>query len=148
MSAVSNITLNEGFECNGEFLADISSCPSTGFSQRVGSGGSEQNEEQNELELIVTTPLKSTITQNLISPSFFPNPSSNGRINLYIPRYNEDKQSIANINISAILGSTIYAAQTTTQKFNTIDLSSQPKGIYIVQITMGEKIYVEKLVVQ
>lgn len=72
--------------------------------------------------------------------NLFPNPS-NGTFTI------ASKATDYTLIITNVLGENIYQSEIKNQK-SEIDLSKQPKGIYFVKIYYGEKIHLEKIVVQ
>lgn len=69
-----------------------------------------------------------------------PNPS-NGKFVL------NSSINISSVEIFDIVGKRIFQSEINNQK-SEIDLSSQPKGIYFVKVTDGEKTHTEKIVIQ
>ncbi len=73
----------------------------------------------------------------------FPNPS-NGVFSLRKIN-NSDSESIEIFNL---LGEKIYSAKTCNKEMNDIDISNSPKGIYFVKLSVGEKVYTKKIILQ
>lgn len=78
------------------------------------------------------------ITVSGLPFTVYPNPS-NGIFTI------QHSEKISRIEIINVLGETIYQSETGKTEVN---LSQQPKGIYYIEIKMGEKIYTEKLIIQ
>jgi hypothetical protein len=72
--------------------------------------------------------------------TIYPNPT-NGKFTI------ESDSNITSIEIINMLGAKVFQTEVKDQTYN-IDLSSQPKGIYFVKIVEGDKISVEKIVIQ
>jgi len=84
------------------------------------------------------------IEENIDNTSFilYPNPTK-GKFIVTNEINNIDKIEICNM-----FGENIYTSNFKPQISNEIDISNNPKGIYFVTIYEGEKIHIEKIVVQ
>lgn len=79
---------------------------------------------------------------------FFPNPSVNGIFNVQITNF-ESRINEMKIAVTNILGESVYQLNKSENKMPlSIDLSTQPKGIYFVKISTGEDITVQKIIYQ
>lgn len=78
--------------------------------------------------------------------NMFPNPT-NGRFAI---QFMDTQQKTENrkVEIYNMLGEKIYFTNLKQQTTNEIDLSKSPKGIYMVQVSEGAKVYNRKIVVQ
>jgi len=57
--------------------------------------------------------------------------------------------AVQSIEVRDMLGNIVYKKQVNSTAINMdVDLSSQPKGIYILHVKGSDKIYTEKVVVQ
>ena len=75
----------------------------------------------------------------------YPNPN-NGR---FIIEFDDKTINKINLEIYSLLGEKIFEkSDLNPQSSNEIDLSDSPKGVYMVRILDGEKIYSEKIVIQ
>jgi len=79
-------------------------------------------------------------TQNSDIITIYPNPS-NGIFNLSIRDINN-----GDVIITDVLGNTVYFDRINTAN-NSIDMSSQPKGIYFVKVISGKNINIKKIIV-
>jgi len=80
---------------------------------------------------------------NITDFMFYPNPS-NGKFTFL-----ENSGNINSIEICNMLGEIIHNISYSNQQIShEIDLSSYPKGIYLVKLYDGERIHLEKLVIQ
>ncbi len=89
-----------------------------------------------------------SIEEDFINSEFkvYPNPTS-GKFQLILNNSNSQASTIILYNI---LGEIVYKS-TTTQLTNyplTIDLTMKPKGIYLVRMQQGDKIYQSKIIVE
>lgn len=104
------------------------------------------NDSQNNNNL----PLKekkdslSTVTANKLNFTFTPNPS-NGVFSIF--KQNDINNSNWQVNITSLIGKDIYNSSFDANEAS-INLSSFPKGIYIVKINCENKLFTEKIVVQ
>ena len=78
---------------------------------------------------------------NTLSIALNPNPSSDGKFNLYI----SDLSKISEIIITNTLGETVFHSPI-INTVNYLDLSDKPKGIYFVKILGLENIIVKKII--
>jgi alpha-tubulin suppressor-like RCC1 family protein/ribosomal protein L27 len=85
----------------------------------------------------IVTGIQEYLTKNLVV--VYPNPSS-GTIQIV-----SADAKILNIEISNMLGETIYLSQVNSDKAS-IDLSKEPNGIYVVKISTSKGITIEKLI--
>jgi hypothetical protein len=72
----------------------------------------------------------------------YPNPN-NGQFNITIENTAKD----ASIQVFNLVGQVIWSANNTKGK-TTIDIGKQPKGMYLVRITIGDEVYNEKVTYQ
>jgi hypothetical protein len=82
---------------------------------------------------------------NLQGLSVYPNPN-NGKFTL---RFDSGKGSV-NIRIMNALGSVVYEeanVQVTAGRIKTIDLSAQPKGIYMIRVEDDHQVITQKIVI-
>jgi hypothetical protein len=110
----------------------------------LGTGGNGTNAYQDfwEYDPSVITGIKEMDKESII---IFPNPSG-GRfriknLDLYTTK--------CKLEIYNVLGQMIYSkANYDQQASNEIDISTYPKGIYLVKIYTGEKLYSEKIMIE
>ena len=74
----------------------------------------------------------------------FPNPST-GLINIHTSTKNEEEQFVEVYNL---LGAKIHVSEKSKLSNYTLNLSNQPKGVYVVKIYRGEKCMTRKIIVQ
>jgi len=74
----------------------------------------------------------------------YPNPSE-GKMTISIPDRNSN--DVKRIFIYSSVGALVWK-KSTTESVTNIDMSRFPKGIYDVQLSCGEKIYTEKIIIQ
>ena len=74
----------------------------------------------------------------------FPNPST-GLINIHTSTKNEEEQFVEVYNL---LGAKIHVSEKSKLSNYTLNLSNQPKGVYVVKIYRGEKCTTRKIIVQ
>jgi uncharacterized repeat protein (TIGR03803 family) len=109
------------------------------------SGGSTQAGVVFKINGIATAGINSV--KNSVSMKLYPNPS-NGQFNLQITNY---ESGIKNIEVYNILGEKVYSNPFTIHNSQfTIDLSSQPSGIYLYRVMAedGSLVGEGKLVIQ
>jgi hypothetical protein len=85
---------------------------------------------------------QSMSTENDIE--IFPNPST-GLINIHTSTKNEEEQFVEVYNL---LGAKIHVSEKSKLSNYTLNLSNQPKGVYVVKIYRGEKCMTRKIIVQ
>jgi hypothetical protein len=78
------------------------------------------------------------------SLDIFPNPS-NGSFSI---KHLFNKNSPQVIQVFNVLGEQIYSTTAKDKTINDIDISYSPKGIYFVKLLDGEKVYIDKILVQ
>ncbi len=76
------------------------------------------------------------------TPTVYPNPNT-GQFNINLGEDNE----LAWIQVYDLMGKEVFAAQA-TEVIQQVDISNQPKGIYLVKVTIGDKVFNEKVVYQ
>lgn len=141
MTAGNEVNINEGFESDGEFYAYTGSC--TNFSQRV----------DNEFASSETSPspLLADASGNNFPVRIYPNPSINGKIQSYIPLITSDEHleniQPAIISIYNSMGVEIYQSKVNEQ-VSEINLSSNPKGLYLIKVMKGGQVYNGKIILQ
>lgn len=74
----------------------------------------------------------------------FPNPS-NGYITIQTSGKNEEEQFVEVYNM---LGAKVHTSEKSKLAHYTLNLSSQPKGVYVVKVYRGEKCSTRKIVLQ
>jgi hypothetical protein len=74
--------------------------------------------------------------------NIYPNPNS-GIFELYVPSLHGNTY---NLEITDILGKTIWQSSNNFNKVLKLDISSNPKGIYFVKVVQGGKIAVKKII--
>ena len=79
--------------------------------------------------------------KNQIHISVFPNPS-NGKFQISCERLKIKEVAICNLQ-----GETIYQSSINDFK-SEIDISSHPKGIYLLKVLSAGKMYMDKIIVQ
>lgn len=79
-----------------------------------------------------------------ISIDIYPNPSNN-EINIIIPDAEESTANI--ITLFSPLGQILITEKINNKK-NIMDISSLPKGLYVLTISMNEKIFIKKIIKQ
>lgn len=87
--------------------------------------------------------LKDKLNNNS-SFSCYPNPNK-GIFTIY--KYDNNDKSESKLEITGMLGNSIYKSKIHNNN-TTIDISNQPKGIYLVKITSGNELFVEKVIIQ
>lgn len=85
---------------------------------------------------------ESMSTENDIE--IFPNPST-GLVNIHTSTKNEEEQFVEVYNL---LGAKIHVSEKSKLSNYTLNLSNQPKGVYVVKIYRGEKCMTRKIIVQ
>lgn len=85
---------------------------------------------------------ESMSTENDIE--IFPNPST-GLINIHTSTKNDEEQFVEVYNL---LGAKIHVSEKSKLSNYTLNLSNQPKGVYVVKIYRGEKCTTRKIIVQ
>jgi hypothetical protein len=85
---------------------------------------------------------QSMSTENDIE--IFPNPST-GLINIHTSTKNDEEQFVEVYNL---LGAKIHVSEKSKLSNYTLNLSNQPKGVYVVKIYRGEKCTTRKIIVQ
>jgi hypothetical protein len=151
-SAGNDIELNDGFEVDGDFIAEIIPCmPSCIFCKEIDSTNSN-----NEINMIYESPLSANgvnhienngLNNNVIPEnekqkvSLTPNPTT-GIFTIHNPF-----KEIYNVTITDAIGRDVTRTAIYNQHSD-IDLSAQPKGIYFVKVQSESKIYIEKVIVQ
>ncbi|MBC7864882.1 MAG: T9SS type A sorting domain-containing protein [Bacteroidia bacterium] len=137
LRATNSITLNTGFVSttttgtNNYFLAFIHGCSSPGNSFKIinGGGNSFALEEENENE---------EMQQNSIR--VYPNPN-NGSFTLAV---NSEEEK--NIFVYDVMGKLVFQKMKVMDRIQAIDISNQPKGIYLVKVQSGNTMMTEKII--
>lgn len=80
------------------------------------------------------------IIENIEHIGIYPNPS-NGKFSITSSEY------INSAEVYNLLGEKIYYSHANGLKFE-VDLSTKPKGIYIIRTKMGERTYTEKVIIE
>ncbi len=78
--------------------------------------------------------------------NIYPNPTTSGNISIKID-LNQQEENIT-IKIFNLIGKTVYVQKITTfetQVQENINLGTQPKGIYILEVSNGEKKEIRRL---
>ena len=76
--------------------------------------------------------------------SVYPNPTS-GKVTLST---GNSQASISSISVFNMVGKEVFSQQSAVGSEVTVDLSSQPKGLYILLIKVGENFYSRKIIVE
>jgi hypothetical protein len=105
--------------------------------------------ETEDFILIFRRPFKTNVedANSIRHMSVFPNPS-NGRVNL---QFSTDAAATAAVKISDLAGRVVFSSsfEHTGGVFNReIDLSTAPKGMYIVEMSAGDQHFMTKLLLQ
>jgi hypothetical protein len=126
--ATSLITLDAGFSAHigANFTALIT------VSKRAGG---ENFDEELSAEDVITSAEETTLFR------IYPNPN-NGRFTITI----ENKES-ALIEVYDVMGKQVFI-ENTNEARRKINISNQPKGIYMVNITVGNNLFTEKVIYQ
>ena len=83
----------------------------------------------------------SEMTSIIINPlNIYPNPN-NGEFKISV----ENNSEISTIDIYNLMGEKVFNSDM-NKTMNEIDISNQPKGVYFVEITIGDKIFNEKII--
>ena len=72
----------------------------------------------------------------------YPNPN-NGQFNIELT--NNEETTL--IEVYDLMGKQVFT-QNTNETIKKIDISDQPKGIYLVKITVGNEVFNEKIIYQ
>lgn len=118
----------------------ISECPDDGvpISARFGNNSSAKNEKNKYADKSIPA-LPTEI-------KLIPNPSASGIFNVQILNFELNRTCISVLNV---LGETVNKFEMGDGKWQSIiDISNQPKGIYIVKIQHGNTLNVRKIVYQ
>ncbi len=84
-----------------------------------------------------------TEQDNNDNPVIYPNPSDG----MFYIKMNATEGSSNRLEVNDILGKKVFQEQL-TGKISSLNLSGQPKGVYIARIYSGDKSYVQKLIIQ
>jgi hypothetical protein len=76
--------------------------------------------------------------------SVYPNPTS-GKVTLST---GNSQASISSISVFNMVGKEVFSQQSAVGSEVTVDLSSQPKGLYILLIKVGENFYSRKIILE
>ena len=76
--------------------------------------------------------------------NIYPNPTS-GKVTLST---GNSQASISSISVFNMVGKEVFSQQSAVGSEVTVDLSSQPKGLYILLIKVGENFYSRKIIVE
>lgn len=152
MKATEEITLKPGFssELNSDFYAHLTDCEDYEVrSQNANSNNSESNGYNNNQltnESIANIgqlqSIKPETINNFLELRIFPNPS-NGEFSIS-PSTREAE--ISEIVLQNILGKPIPFSQTKTTDEIRINISNQPKGVYLLKITCKGKVFMKKII--
>lgn len=134
MQATKEIIFDDGFVSEGELYAHIVPCDDSQL--RIGNFDSTA---------IISKPdFPASLLNNSFQCKIFPNPSYNGIFQLKTLSRNNETINISLINI---LGEVVYQSQI-KGGFQTIDISSYPKGIYTFKVQNEEKLFSYKIIYQ
>lgn len=130
---------------NGKFTAVIETCTVPSECSSGGSGGSRVINDDNiesEIRLLLLNDSES------IKPLIHPNPATNS-IWINIPKelMRDQSNSHTYFVVYNSYGRIIKTKQLLIPE-KPIDLSYLPSGMYIIQITLGERIFTEKLILE
>lgn len=115
---------------------DLSQLSSSGIYSIIGDADTWFN---------ILVSAEETNTGKINRVNIYPNPS-NGKFTVNIPQSLNLKQA-SSLEIYDMVGRLIMSSIIQNQKIK-IDLNNYPKGIYFVKIYNGEKIHLEKIVIQ
>ncbi len=141
--ATKSVTLNTGFVAqptgtNNYFLAFIHGCSSSGNTLKLMNDSEDlelenlEAEKENEEESISDSK----------TMQIFPNPN-NGSFTLSSST-DEEKEVI----VYDMMGNVVYLKKKAADKNISIDISSNPKGMYVIKITTGNKVVTKKIISQ
>jgi len=82
--------------------------------------------------------------ENLANLRIFPNPAPSGELTLYLPESNESKATIRLYDQTGKL----VLQQTTSSQEETLNVSQLAAGVYFVEVSVGGKVFREKVVVE
>lgn len=140
MTAGNEIELDDGFESEGEFIAEIAPC--THFSSlKSNINLNSSNKNLNKDDILVLSYFMNTPSSNLYY-RVFPNPAFHF-INIIA------SESIHSILIKDLIGK-ILIQQTLPPESNThtLDISVLSNGLYLCEIHLEHSIFTEKIMVQ
>lgn len=145
--AGNTITLTDGFRSGDNFHAFIDPCLAAA-NKMANNNNSNNDNVHSTINKGITIDDEggAEIVENSIAKKFlvFPNPNK-GQFQLNISLEEQEKYSI---HIHDIRGQLVYDKDNLVQTNLDIDLSTQPKGIYFVNIIQKDKIYTEKIILQ
>ncbi|MBI4648811.1 MAG: M4 family metallopeptidase [Bacteroidia bacterium] len=145
--AGNSITLTNGFESGDNFHAFIDPCLAAASRMANNNNSNGQNKSLFTEETIDSNNESgAVIVDNSIINKFSvsPNPSK-GKFILNISLTEHEQYSI---HVHDITGQLVYERRNLTENVHNLDLSSQPMGIYFVNVIQKDKIYSEKLILQ
>ncbi|HPQ08951.1 MAG TPA: T9SS type A sorting domain-containing protein [Bacteroidia bacterium] len=140
MSAQDEIVINDGFESEGEFVAEIASC--INFSSRVNNNSNNSKMYSNTIsnsEFIIPK-----INEEGTIIAIFPNPAK-----FFLNITLSDKSStIHHITIKDISGKIVLQQQPAPANLATLNVSELANGIYFVTVETTNSVFTEKLIIQ
>lgn len=77
--------------------------------------------------------------------SIYPNPSHTG---LFTLRFNDGESESYAVEVRSTTGNTVFRQDAVHDNAIAVDIRNEPKGLYIVKVTAGNKVYTEKVIVQ
>lgn len=135
--ASNSIVLMPGFYTNGKSFSALIN-PNLCNSLRVGAPNDiyENDRDEEENSVIVNELSKPLVT-------IYPNPN-NGQFTINLKNNNN---TTTLIEIYDLMGKKVISENNTSNKI-TINISTQPKGIYLVRVSNGDVVFTEKIVYQ
>ncbi len=150
MRAGVSVTLDVGFKCEAGGLLTVTTAD-IGDPDPVCSDLSQRmNNESTEDDTKAYSPF--TVSNSRFPVRTFPNPTTNRKINTYVPIITPDDTDVNNpvpvvITIFNNIGEIVYQERA-NDWMNELDLSSQKPGLYLINVTKGDKVYNGKIILQ
>ncbi len=77
--------------------------------------------------------------------TLFPNPTQTG---LFTLRFNDGVSKSYSVEVRNTTGNTVFRQDDVHDNAIAVDIRNKPKGLYIVKVTAGNKVFTEKVIVQ
>ncbi len=150
MRAGVSVTLDVGFKCEAGGLLTVTTAD-IGDPDPVCSDLSQRmNNESTEDDTKAYSPF--TVSNSRFPVRTFPNPTTNRKINTYVPIITPDDTDVNNptpviITIFNSIGDVVYKERA-KDWMNELDLSAQKPGLYLINVTKGNKVYNGKIILK